>query len=113
MHGSNCTGDAIASSEEDRGFRVDYELQAEIARDYEGSLATGEDLFSVQDARNLLRYGGMRPDRDGLQFDCALSCGLVEYLHILDAVRNAGWSTRRCIPHDGHQMSLNIAAGLS
>jgi D(-)-tartrate dehydratase len=23
-----------------------------------------------------------------------------------------GWSTRRCIPHGGHQMSLNIAAGL-
>jgi len=23
-----------------------------------------------------------------------------------------GWSARRCIPHGGHQMSLNIAAGL-
>ena len=22
------------------------------------------------------------------------------------------WSARRCIPHGGHQMSLNIAAGL-
>ena len=27
-------------------------------------------------------------------------------------VRRAGWSPRRCIPHGGHQMSLNIAAGL-
>jgi L-alanine-DL-glutamate epimerase-like enolase superfamily enzyme len=98
---------------EEPGDPLDYELNAEICRDYEGAVATGEDLFSVQDARNLLRYGGMRPDRDWLQFDCALSYGLVEYLRILDAVRGAGWSTRRCIPHGGHQMSLNIAAGLA
>jgi D(-)-tartrate dehydratase len=98
---------------EEPGDPLDYELNAELCRDYEGSVATGEDLFSVQDARNLLRYGGMRPERDWLQFDCALSYGLVEYLRILDAVRGSGWSTRRCIPHGGHQMSLNIAAGLS
>ena len=97
---------------EEAGDPLDYELQAELAREYEPPLATGEDLFSVQDARNLLRYGGMRPDRDWLQFDCALSYGLIEYLRILDAVRGQGWSTRRCIPHGGHQMSLNIAAGL-
>ena len=47
-------------------------------------MATGENLFSMQDARNLIRYGGMRPDRDWLQFDCALSYGLVEYLRTLD-----------------------------
>jgi L-alanine-DL-glutamate epimerase-like enolase superfamily enzyme len=29
------------------------------------------------------RYGGMRPDRGWLQFDCALSYGLVEYLRTL------------------------------
>ncbi len=75
-------------------------------------MATGENLFSHQDAANLLRYGGLRPARDWLQFDCALSYGLVEYLRILDVVREAGWSPRRCIPHGGHQMSLNIAAGL-
>ena len=98
---------------EEPGDPLDYELNAEVCRDYQGPVATGEDLFSVQDARNLLRYGGMRPDRDWLQFDCALSYGLVEYLRILDAVRGAGWSTRRCIPHGGHQMSLNIAAGLA
>ena len=34
-------------------------------------LATGENLFSMQDARNLIRYGGLRPERDWLQFDCA------------------------------------------
>ncbi len=50
-------------------------------------MATGEDLFSMQDARNLIRYGGMRPDRDWLQFDCALSYGLVEYLRTLDMLQ--------------------------
>jgi L-alanine-DL-glutamate epimerase-like enolase superfamily enzyme len=75
-------------------------------------MATGENLFSHQDARNLLHYGGMRPDRDWLQFDCALSYGLVEYMRTLDALDECGWSPSRCIPHGGHQMSLNIAAGL-
>ena len=54
----------------------------------------------------------MRPDRDWLQFDCALSYGLVEYQRTLEVVKAAGWSPARCIPHGGHQMSLAIAAGL-
>ena len=40
------------------------------------------------------------------------SYGLVEYLRTLDMLREHGWSAKRCIPHGGHQMSLNIAAGL-
>src|SRR3546814_11184333 len=66
----------------------------------------------MQDARNLIRFGGMRPDRDWLQFDCALSYGLVEYLRTLDMLKDHGWSSRRVVPHGGHQMSLHIAAGL-
>ena len=62
-----------------------------------------ENLFSVQDARNLIRYGGMRPDRDVLQFDCALSYGLVEYLRILDMLDEHGWSRRTVVPHGGHR----------
>lgn len=97
---------------EEAGDPLDFELQAELSRSYEGSMATGENLFSVQDARNLIRYGGMRRDKDYLQFDCALSYGLVEYLRILDMLREHDWSPTRCIPHGGHQMSLAIAAGL-
>jgi L-alanine-DL-glutamate epimerase-like enolase superfamily enzyme len=97
---------------EEAGDPLDYQLQAELASHYQGPMATGENLFSVQDARNLIRYGGMRSDRDVLQFDCALSYGLVEYLRILDMLKTYGWSASRCIPHGGHQLSLNIAAGL-
>ncbi len=97
---------------EEAGDPLDYALQAELARHYEPPLATGENLFSLQDARNLIRYGGMRPDRDLLQFDPALSYGLVEYLRILEMLGEHGWSPRRCIPHGGHQMALNLAAGL-
>lgn len=97
---------------EEAGDPLDFALQAELAKVYEGPMATGENLFSMQDARNLIRYGGMRPDRDWLQFDCALSYGLVEYLRTLDMLKENGWSPSRCIPHGGHQMSLAIAAGL-
>ena len=97
---------------EEPGDPLDFELQATLRNYYDKPMATGEDLFSMQDARNLIRYGGMRPDRDWLQFDCALSYGLVEYLRTLDMLRQHGWSPSRCIPHGGHQMSLNIAAGL-
>jgi L-alanine-DL-glutamate epimerase-like enolase superfamily enzyme len=97
---------------EEAGDPLDYELQAKLAEHYPGPMATGENLFSMQDARNLIRYGGMRADRDWLQFDCALSYGLVEYLRTLEMLKTYGWSWRRCIPHGGHQMSLNIAAGL-
>ena len=97
---------------EEPGDPLDYELQARLSDVYQGSMATGENLFSMQDARNLIRYGGMRKDRDWLQFDCALSYGLVEYLRTLDMLKEYGWSPSRCIPHGGHQMSLAIAAGL-
>jgi len=97
---------------EEAGDPLDYELQAVLRDYYPNPMATGENLFSMQDARNLIRYGGMRPDRDWLQFDCALSYGLVEYLRTLEMLRTHGWSPSRCIPHGGHEMSLNIAAGL-
>jgi D(-)-tartrate dehydratase len=97
---------------EEPGDPLDFELQRALSDAYEGPMATGENLFSMQDARNLVRYAGMRPDRDWLQFDPVLAYGLVEYLRTLDMLRNHGWSAGRCIPHGGHQFALNIAAGL-
>jgi L-alanine-DL-glutamate epimerase-like enolase superfamily enzyme len=97
---------------EEAGDPLDYEIQAALSQTYAPPLATGENLFSMQDARNLLRYGGMRPDRDVLQFDPVLSYGLVEYLRTLEQLADYGWSARQVIPHGGHQMALNLAAGL-
>ncbi len=91
---------------------LDYLLHAALATRYAPPLATGENLFSMQDARNLIRHGGLRPDRDVLQFDPALSYGLVEYLRTLAMLQRHGWSGRRCVPHGGHQFALNIAVGL-
>ena len=97
---------------EEVGDPLDYRLNAVLCENYPGAVATGENLFSLQDARNLIRYGGLRPDRDYVQVDPALSYGLTEYLRIQEMLTQHGWSSRRCIPHGGHQFSLHIAAAL-
>ena len=91
---------------------LDYSTHATLAEHYSSPIATGENLFSMLDARNLIRHGGLRPDRDILQMDPALSYGLCEYLRTLDMLSAHGWSRRRCVPHGGHQFALNIAVGL-
>src|SRR4051795_11076434 len=77
---------------EEAGDPLDFSLQAALAELYPAPMATGENLFSHQDAKNLIRYGGMRPDRDWLQFDCALSYGLCEYQRTLSVLKTHGWS---------------------
>ena len=97
---------------EEPGDPLDYELLREVAQVSKNPLATGENLFSLADSLNLIRYGGLDRDEDYLQMDPALSYGLVEYLRILDMLRAQGWSPQRCVPHGGHQMALHIATGL-
>ena len=98
---------------EEAGDPLDFDLNSELSKNYKNSLATGENLFSMQDSRNLIRYGGMRKNIDWLQFDCSLSYGLVEYLRTLQMLKDNNWSSTRVIPHGGHQISCNIAAGLN
>ena len=97
---------------EEPGDPLDFVLNAAVCQASATPIATGENLFSTQDARNLIRYGGMFPRRDILQIDPALSYGLVEYLRTLDMLSDSGWSWAQCIPHGGHQFALHIAAGL-
>lgn len=97
---------------EEAGDPLDFEINARVVERSRNPVATGENLFSTADARNLIRYGGMRPEQDWLQFDPALSYGLVEYLRTLEMLRENGWSPRRCVPHGGHGFALHLAAGL-
>lgn len=97
---------------EEPGDPLDFELNAELAKRYDPPIATGENLFSAQDAKNLALYGGMRTDRDWVQLDPALAYGLTEYLKMLDALEPLGWDRRRHIPHGGHLLGLHMAAGL-
>jgi D(-)-tartrate dehydratase len=97
---------------EEPGDPLDFKLLAEVAAASATPIATGENLFAMQEARNLIRYGGLDSHTDFLQMDPALSYGIVEYVRTLDMLREEGWSSRRCIPHGGHQMALHIAAGL-
>ena len=91
---------------------LDYQSLAQVARASTTPIATGENLFSTIDTLNLIRYGCLNPERDFLQMDPALSYGLVEYLRTLETLHDNGWSSRRCIPHGGHQFALHLAAGL-
>ncbi len=97
---------------EEPGDPLDFVLNAAVCQASATPIATGKNIFSCQDARNLIRYGGMFPARNILQMDPALSYGLVEYLRTLEMLESYGWSPRRCIPHGGHQFALHIAAGL-
>lgn len=97
---------------EEPGDPLDYDLNAEVAKQSSTPIATGENLFSMEDARNLIRYGGMDAARDYLQMDPALSYGIVEYARTLQMLPENGWSPRRCVPHGGHQMALHVAAGM-
>jgi L-alanine-DL-glutamate epimerase-like enolase superfamily enzyme len=97
---------------EEPGDPLDFSLQAQLAGHYDEPFATGENLFSHQDVRNLLRFAGLDRSRDFLQMDPALSYGVVELGRMLDTMRAEGWSPRRLIPHGGHLMALHIAAGL-
>jgi D(-)-tartrate dehydratase len=90
---------------------LDYESHRIIAERSDIALAVGENLFSADDVRNLLRYGGLRRDRDMLQVDISLSYGIVEYRRILDELAERGWSRGRCAPHAGHLLALHAVAG--
>lgn len=109
-------GEAVAPFDlfwfEEPGDPLDFALQSSLSEHYAGAMATGENLFSLQDARNLVLYGGMRPDRDWIQIDPALAYGFTEYLKIDEMLTAQGWSRRQQIPHGGHQLGFNMAAGM-
>jgi L-alanine-DL-glutamate epimerase-like enolase superfamily enzyme len=90
---------------------LDYALYAEIAAAYEAPLATGENLFSTEDVQNLVRFGGLRADRDFIQVDPPQAYGIGQYGKTVAMLEAEGWSRAQLFPHGGNQMSLAIAAG--
>ena len=98
---------------EEPGDPLDFSLNAAVAAAYPGAIATGENLLSLQDARNLLRFGGMRPETDFVQFDPALAYGVGETVEIVAMMAQEGWSGRRFFPHGGNLLALSVAGGLS
>ncbi|HAA91121.1 MAG: mandelate racemase [Rhodospirillaceae bacterium] len=97
---------------EEPGDPLDFALHKTLAEQYRGPIATAENLFSSQDVVNFALYGGLRPEKDWIQMDPALGYGLSEYLKTMEAIEPLGWSRRQQIPHGGHQLGLNMAAGL-
>ena len=98
---------------EEVGDPLDFELNKQIAGLYTGALATGENLFSLQDVRNLLNFGGMRPDRDIFQMDAGLSYGLFEFGRIIALLEQFGYDRRFSFPHGGHLINLHIVSGMN
>jgi len=93
---------------------LDFALLAEIAAVYEPPLSTGENLFSTQDVENLVRFGGLKPERDDvIQVDPPQAYGIVQYASTLDMLACHGWPRRQMFPDGGNQMSLAIAGGFA
>jgi L-alanine-DL-glutamate epimerase-like enolase superfamily enzyme len=90
---------------------LDFALYSEIAQAYDGPIGTGENLYSTQDVQNLVRFGGLRADRDIVQVDPPQAYGIAQYARTLDMLAREGWGRASVFPHGGNQMSLAIAAG--
>ena len=91
---------------------LDFALLAEIAGAYAPPLSTGENLFSTQDVENLVRFGGLKPERsDVIQIDPPQAYGITQYARTLRMLARHSWPRACMFPHGGNQMSLAIAAG--
>ena len=91
---------------------LDFTLLAQVAAAYGPPIAAGEGNFGAADARNLLRHGGLRADRDILLFDIAHCYGLPEYIRMIELVEGMGWNRRSFWPHGGHLFTLHAVAAL-
>ena len=91
---------------------LDFDTHREICQVYESPISVGEATFSYPDARNLIKYSGLRPAHDVLTFDPAHCYGISEFVRIVSLFEDAGWSRCNFQAHGGHLFSLQVAAGL-
>ena len=90
---------------------LDYASLARFVEACPLAIGTGENLFSWDDARNLLRYGALRPARDKIQVDMLLAYGIPEYRRILAGFEAQGWRREAFWPHAGHLFAAHVVAG--
>jgi L-alanine-DL-glutamate epimerase-like enolase superfamily enzyme len=110
---------AYASALEPFGLRcfeeptdpLDFALLSDVTAKYASPIGTGENLFSAQDVENLVRFGGLRADRDILQIDVPQSYGIVQFSRTLAMLVRHGWRRESVFPHGGNQMTLHIVGG--
>jgi D(-)-tartrate dehydratase len=91
---------------------LDYAAFAALAETFDTPLATGENLFCLQDVENLFGFGGFRKDRDILQVDPPQAYGVGTYVKMVAKVESFGGTRKRIIPHGGNMMSFALVAGL-
>lgn len=97
---------------EEIGDPLDFALNNRIAQNYALPIATGENLFSTQDVKNLLEFGGMRPGKDVFQMDAGLSYGVGEFMRMIALLESYGFDRTFSFPHGGHLINLHIACAL-
>ncbi len=90
---------------------VDFEATVAFVDAYENPTATGENLFSVEDFRNLFRYGGFRPGTDIVNIDVPQSYGIGMCARTIEMAHGFGWQPSSFVTHGGNQMSLACALG--
>ena len=91
----------------------DFATLSHVASMYSGSIAAGEALFSLAEAKLLDDYGGLRPERDILLFDPVHCYGVTGYMEIVNELTQRGWPRTAFWPHGGHALAQHIAAGLN
>ncbi|MFO1038509.1 MAG: enolase C-terminal domain-like protein [Geminicoccaceae bacterium] len=96
---------------EEAGDPLDYALNSELAASYAPPLATGENLFSAQDVKNLVLFGGMRPGIDYFQMDPGLGYGVLEFGRMVQLIEEHGFDRKQIHPHGGHVIGLHVAIG--
>ena len=66
----------------------------------------------MAEAKLLDRHGGLRRERDILEFDPVHCYGVPGFLQIVDYLTANGWPRQSFWPHGGHLFCLHLVAAL-
>jgi L-alanine-DL-glutamate epimerase-like enolase superfamily enzyme len=66
---------------------LDYELLSDLVDLYDAPIATGENLFSTPDIKNLIQFGRLRASSDIIQIDVPQSYGITQFAKTLQMMQ--------------------------